>query len=147
LLIIAVGILVQGGHAQRAYTQSEALPYAKSIDVHTLDSALPKQRLEDWFREKFPGSVFNWEVADTCDLMPTRGETGYPLCVKIRGGTHEKGFETLIEIGTYDKGIVGVPKLYYGAGVWIVNPYTPAGSTEHLSELPALFVHAGVHSR
>jgi len=147
LLIVAVGTLVHvhDGKAQPAYTQSAAIRYAQSIDVHTLDPTLPKQKLGDWFTKSFPGSTVNWWVSDTCDLMPSHGTTGYPLCVKVRGGSHEKGFEVLIEIGTFEKGIFGTPKLYSGAGVWIVNPYTPAGSTEHLSELPALFTHAGVH--
>lgn len=126
--------------AQLPYTQEQVIAYAKSIDVHTLDPSLPSRRLEDWLRSGPPHvQALHWRDADTCNLKPDEQSVDYPLCAKItfvRGG--EAG-EFLIRVGTSKKGIAGPPHLDYGVGTMETeNPLVLTGSSEHLSDLPAL---------
>lgn len=126
--------------AQLPYTDDQVIAYAKSIDVHTLDPALPTQRLEDWLLTGPPHlQTSHWRVADTCDLKPDEANVDYPLCAGItfvRGG--EAG-EFLIEVGTIKKGISGRPQLDHGVGTMEAeNPLVLTGSSEHLSDLPVL---------
>lgn len=124
--------------AQLPYTQEQVIAYAKSIDVHTLDPSLPSQRLEDWLQAGPPHShIWQWIVADTCDLKPDDQDVDYPLCAKVKFGREGENGDFLVQVGTNRSGIGGVPKLYYGVGVYEAV-FVITGSSERLSDLPAL---------
>jgi hypothetical protein len=58
-------LLASSSSAQLPYTQEQAIAYAKSIDVQTLDPSLPSQRLEEWLQSGPPHAhIWSWRVAD-----------------------------------------------------------------------------------
>jgi hypothetical protein len=62
-------LLASFSFAQLPYTKQQVIAYAKSIDVHMLDSSLPSQRLENWLQSGPPhADIGYWIVADSCDL-------------------------------------------------------------------------------
>ena len=134
--------------AQVPYTQEQVIAYAKSVDVHTLDPSLPSQRLEDWLRSGPPHvEKFYWWVAGTCDLKPDEASVDYPLCAKIRFIRGGEAGEFLVRVGTTKNGVAGRPQLYYGVGTMETeNPLVLTGSSEHLSDLPALLDQPAVSS-
>src|ERR1043165_7352184 len=111
-------ILASLSSAQIPYAKQQLIAYAKSIDVHMLDPSLPSQRLEDWLQSGPPHVQTNWRVADTCDLKPDSNTADYPLCARISFSRNGQGGFFLVQVGTNSSGIVGVPKLYYGIGVY-----------------------------
>ncbi len=124
--------------AQLPYTQEQVIAYAKSIDVHTLDPSLPSQRLEDWLQTGPPHAhIWNWIVADTCDLKPGDEDVDYPLCAKVLFGREGENGEFKVQIGTIRTGIVGTPKLYYDVAVY-EEVFVLTGGSERLSDLVAL---------
>lgn len=135
---VALSLLVApSSFAQLSYTEDQVIAYAKSIDVQTLDSSLPSQRLEDWLRSGPPRAHVYWRVADTCDLKPDDSDVDYPLCAKVTLTRDGENGEFLVRVGTHRSGIVGRPKLDYGIGVYEgVDLLT--GSSERLSDLPTL---------
>jgi hypothetical protein len=118
--------------------EMDAVAYVKAIDVKTLDSSLPSQRLEDWLRSGPSHTDFlRWWLDPTCDLHGDGSDADYPRCVRIefrRGGHY--GY-LLILIGTLHKGIIGPPQLYEPLEVW-EEGFVNIGGTEHLSGLPLL---------
>jgi hypothetical protein len=124
--------------AQRPYTEKQVIEYAKSIDVHALDTSLPSQRLEDWLQSGPPHAhISGWLMEGTCQLKPDDPKVDYPLCVKVSLGRDGAFGEFLVQVGTSRSGIVGSPKLYSGVGVYEPG-YTKIRSSERLSDLPAL---------
>ncbi len=124
--------------AQLPYTTQQVIAYAKSVDVQMLDPSLPSQHLEDWLQTGPPHAhIWNWIVADTCDLKPDDSDVDHPLCAKVRFGRKGENGEFLVQVGTNRSGIVGAPKLYYGVGVYEAV-FVRTGSSERLADLPAL---------
>jgi hypothetical protein len=118
--------------------EKDALAYVKAIDVKTLDSSLPSQRLEDWLKSGPPHTDYSrWWLEETCDQKPDYEDIDYPRCVRIdfeRGG--QSGW-ILILIGTLKRGIIGPPRLYEPIGVF-QESFVNTGGTERLSGLPGL---------
>mgnify|MGYP001166142499 CR=1 FL=1 len=126
--------------AQHPYTEKQVIAYAKAIDVKTLDSSLPSQRLEDWLQSGPPHAhIFNWTVEDTCDLMggPDPNED-LPLCTRITFEHGSQGGFFLVAVGTFKSGIVGSPYLHGSIGVEEVGTGVGTGAAERLSDLPGL---------
>lgn len=131
-------LVASSSFAQLPYTHDQVIAYAKSIDVHTLDPKLPSQRLEDWLQTGPPHAhIWNWLVADTCDLKPDDQDVDYPLCAEVRFGRNGENGEFLVQVGTIRSGIVGTPKLYYYVTVYEAA-FVLTGGSERLSDLPAL---------
>ena len=131
-------LFVSFSSAQVPYTKQQVIAYAKSIDVHLLDPTLPSQRLEDWLQSGPPHAhIWQWIVADTCDLKPDDPDVDYPLCAKVKFGREGENGEFLVRVGTSRSGIGGAPKLHYGVGVYEALLVMTGGS-ERLSDLPAL---------
>lgn len=132
-------LFASSAFAQHPYTQEQVIEYAKSLDVRTLDPSLPSQRLENWLQAGPPHvHIWQWIVADTCDLKPDDSDGDYPLCAKVRFSRTGENGEFLVQVGTNRSGIVGVPKLYNnGIGVYEAV-FVKTGSVERLSQLPAL---------
>ena len=110
--------------AQLPYTQEKVIAYAKSVNVNTLDSSLPSQRLEDWLETGPPHVHTSWIVADSCDLKDP--EVPYPLCARVsfyregqKGNRYgQQGF-FLVQVGNSRDGVAGQPKLFYPSiDVW-----------------------------
>lgn len=134
--------------AQLPYTEQQAITYAKSIDVHALDSSLPSQRLEDWLQNGAPHvHIGSWIVADTCDLKEPEFEFpkgDWPVCVRVsiyrdgeEGYRYGQGGYLLVQVGNAKKGIAGRPQLNQPFGVWDGSNVMTGGS-ERLSDLPAI---------
>lgn len=124
--------------AQRRYTDTQVIAYAKSIDVKTLDPTLPSERLDDWLQNGPPHAQIEWDVSSTCDNKPWKNEE-YPLCAKVWFKRDGQAGSLLVEVGTNHKGIRGQPQLYNGilgwedGGGWIMT-----GGAEKLAGLPGL---------
>lgn len=74
--------------AAAAYDKAEkdAVAYVKAIDVRTLDSSLPSQRLEDWLKSGPPHTdSLTWMLDETCDNKAD-SDTDYPRCVRLQFG-------------------------------------------------------------
>jgi hypothetical protein len=124
--------------AQLPYTPEQVVAYAKSIDVQTLDPALPSQRLEDWLQTGPPhAQTLVWLVEDTCELKPVANED-YPLCVLVRLRPNGQWGEFLVQIGTLETGIVGTPRIFGGGVGAEEDDRVTTGYSEHLSDLPGL---------
>src|SRR5580698_1662022 len=82
-VLATLSLVVASSSAQLPYTEKQVIDYAKSIDVQTLDSSLPSQRLEDWLQSGPPHAQVRWELADTCDIKPDDTDQDYPLCAKV----------------------------------------------------------------
>jgi hypothetical protein len=82
-LLAALSFLVASySAAQLPYTEKRVINYAKSIEVKTLDSSLPSQRLEDWLQFGQPHAhILFWEM-NTCDLKPDSIED-YPFVLRL----------------------------------------------------------------
>lgn len=136
-LLGALSLLVAShSAAQLPYTEKRVINYAKSIDVKTLDSSLPSQRLEDWLQFGQPHAhILFWEM-NTCDLKPDSVEDS-PLCAAVRVSRNGQIGFILVQVGTLNKGIVGPPSICRGVSVeetWEIV----TGSSERLSDLPGL---------
>ena len=96
----------------------EAVSYAKSLDVATLDKTLPSQRLEDWLRHG-PAHLdkVRWRISRDCDLKPDVhvSKDASPLCVKFGFSRSAVSGWGILSIGTLAKGIGGHPRLEYVA--------------------------------
>jgi hypothetical protein len=137
-LLMLLLLCTSSSSAQRLVTEKEAVAYAKTIDVKTLDPSLSSQSLDDWLRSGPPhAELLVWVLAYTCDLKPDDSNTDYPLCVKIRIGRGGQFGEFLVEIGTDSKGIAGVPRLYSDIGVY-ERGFISTGQIGQLSDLPHL---------
>jgi hypothetical protein len=125
--------------AQLPYTQQQVIAYAKSIDVQRLDPSLPSQRLEDWLQSGPPHAhIYGWRVVDTCQLKPDNPSADYPLCAMVSFGRNSEAGLLMVRVGTTSKGIVDHPQLN-GLGVEEqAEPLVKTGSSERLSDLPAL---------
>lgn len=118
--------------------EKDAVAYVKAIDVKTLDSSLPSQRLEDWLKSGPPHTDFSrWWLDETCDQKPDYEDIDYSRCVRIdfRRGGHS-GY-LLILVGTLHKGIIGPPQLYEPISVW-EEGFANIGGALQLSGLPHL---------
>lgn len=101
----------------------EKLDYARNLNVHQLDPALPPMKLEDWVRSGPVGiGKLNWRISPTCDLKdPAPGSADKQecaTCVKFifayRGASKSPAYvEGLITVGTVRKGITGPPRFKY----------------------------------
>jgi len=138
LLALLSLLVASSSSAQLPYTEKQVLAYAKSIDVHMLDPSLPSQRLEDWLQSGPPHAhIWNWRVADTCDLKPDDPNVDYPLCAEVTFSRDGENGQFLTQVGTSRSGIVGRPQLHNGVGVW-EGVFVLTGGSERLSDLPAL---------
>jgi hypothetical protein len=140
-LVMLSFLVASSSLAQLPYTENQVIEYAKSVDVHTLDTSLPSQRLEHWLRSGPPHvHIRDWIVSDTCDLKEPKAlfpNGDWPICARVsffRDG--EIGF-LLLQLGTAKKGIFGRPCLYQSFGVWN-EAMVLRGNSERLSDLPAL---------
>ena len=136
-VLATLSLVVVSSSAQLPYTEKQVIEYAKSIDVQTLDSSLPSQRLEDWLQSGPPHAQVRWELADTCDIKPDDTDQDYPLCAKVWISRNGQWGFFLLEVGSVHKGITGRPQLYYDVYVW-EDVWVMTGSSNKLSDLPAL---------
>jgi hypothetical protein len=117
----------------------EVIPYAKAIDVATIDQRLPKKRLDKWLIEVFgPTAKVAWS-ASQCDLKLDFAEPseGYPLCAEVQAVLPKKKVTVQVLVGTLRKGIVGKPSLH--AAYVLDIPKVQPQSVEHgLADLPGL---------
>ena len=98
----------------------EKLDYARNLDVHKLDLALPSMRLEDWLRSGPAGiEKLNWRTSPTCDLKDppplSNDKDDWATCVKFvfayKGVSESPAYvEGMITVGTVRKGITGPPR-------------------------------------
>jgi hypothetical protein len=142
-LLVMLSLLVTSScSGQLPYTQKQVVAYARSIDVKTLDSSLPSQRLEDWLQSGPPHArIGYWIVANTCDLKPDSQSEDYPLCAKVSFTRNGKGGFFLVQVGTNRRGIIGRPQLYGDIEIVKLGKkegWTLTGSAERLSDLPTL---------
>ncbi len=117
-LLATLSLLVASySGAQLPYTEKQVIDYAKSIDAKTLDPSLPSQRLEDWLQSEVPhAQSLKWLVEGTCWNRPFKKED-YPLCAHVRIIRNGQWGEFLVQVGTFHKGIGGLPKLYWGINI------------------------------
>jgi hypothetical protein len=104
---------------------NEKLDYARSLDVHQLDSTLFHMRLEDWLRSGPAGvGKLNWRTSPSCDLKDppplSADKDDWATCVKFvfayRGTSKSPAYvEGLITVGTVRKGMTGPPRFEYFA--------------------------------
>ncbi|HST08872.1 MAG TPA: hypothetical protein VLL05_00740, partial [Terriglobales bacterium] len=137
-------LVASSSSAQLSYTKEQVIAYAKSIDVQMLDPSLSSQRLEDWLQSGSPHAhIWQWIVADTCDLKPDDQDVDYPLCAKVKFGRGGENGEFLVQVGTNRSAIGGAPKLNSGIGVYEAL-FVVTGGSERLSDLPALLEQPAV---
>src|SRR5580692_2179003 len=111
LFTVLLLLAASSAPAQRHYTESQVITYAKNVDVHTLDPLLPSQRLEDWLKAGSPHAQIRWDLADSCDEKPDEPNFDYPICAKIWFTRNGEAGSFLVQVGSRHKGIVGSPQL------------------------------------
>jgi len=101
----------------------EKLNYARDLDVHQLDPALPSMSLEKWLRSGPVGvKTLIWRTSPACDLKDpgpaSADDNDYATCVQFilstRGASESSPTVSLlgmIVVGTAGKGITGPPRL------------------------------------
>ena len=93
------------------------LDYARTLDVHQLDTTLSPMKLEDWLLSGPTGiGKLSWRTSPTCDLKPISADKeDWATCVKFifayKGTSKSPAYvEGLIIVGTVRKGITGTPR-------------------------------------
>jgi hypothetical protein len=108
--LLTIGILLAAqiaGQGQESVKQ--ALPFAKRIDVQTLDSRLPHQHFSKWFNEVVgPGAKIGWEVNDCGEQTGNASEKDRDLPFCAQGQADLPDGRTVvisIGVGTMSKGL------------------------------------------
>ena len=105
--------------ASSEINNSEWVKKVKSINANTLHSSLPEVSYEEWFTG-FVGKSIKvvWEVNDCGEQDGTGEQKDFPVCVEAQAElSKEKKLAISVVLGTYKKGISGVPK------IWMIYVY------------------------
>lgn len=103
-ILLAVQISAQGQQSA-----NRAIAFAKRIDVSTLDSKLPNQRLVKWFREVVgPAAKIGWEVNDCGEQTGSAADKNrdLPFCAQGQANLPDgRRVVVSIGVGTMRKGL------------------------------------------
>ena len=136
-------LLASSSLAQLPYTQEQVIAYAKSIDVQTLDPSLPSSASKTGSSSGHPAPTCIGELPTPAIPSQTTPKLSIPFAQRFCFTETIRGLTSTVrrEIPDSDRnvslGIVGRPKLDYGVGVY-EGVHVPTGSSERLSDLPAL---------
>ncbi len=115
-LAIALMIIVAPAFSQtpsREKADREAIEYAKSIPVSTLDRTLPRVTLQFFLDNESSGARIAWEVNDCGEQTGApdvdRGRD-FPMCVEAEVFLKDqRSLNVSVVVGTFNKGVNGEP--------------------------------------
>ena len=98
---------------QAPVAKDQVIARSRRASAFGLDSALPKQRFDDWFRKLVgPKVEIRWEANDCGEQTgsPTDRGRDFPVCAEaIAVFSDGRSVAVLIGVGTVKKGITGKP--------------------------------------
>jgi hypothetical protein len=136
LVFLAASILAES-RAKRSVESTIA--YAKRSDVSRLDSRLPRQRFDDWFRSVVgPPAEIRWEANDCGEQTGGKADKrrDLPVCAQAEAllSDGQKVIVT-IAVGTMKKGLTRVPGgMYYS----VVEQGDKLDTIKRLGDLPEM---------
>jgi hypothetical protein len=112
----------------------------QEISVSQLDPALRPVSFGKWLHvEAGADAEFHWEVNDCGEQTGTTADRGrdFPMCVEVQSNMKDRRTIVVsIAVGTYKKGVVGKPAVYFAQ---LVTSATTI-NLPHLSDLPSALI-------
>ena len=118
-IITALILLWNGWFQVPAMSEKRAVASAQKILASELDAELPSHPFADWFRQVVgPQAGVNWQLNECGDqpseLLAQRRDVS--ACAEVDALLPDgRKVVVMIEIGTFDKGITGVPSFSHAA--------------------------------
>jgi hypothetical protein len=140
IIVVIWGLLAfTFANAQSNARDRRMITYAQNLRVSKLDSALPKQRFENWLQSLVgTKTVINWEINDCGAQSGIPGDDSHvnpPLCAEAQAKlSGERQVIITIVVGTHKAGIKGFPDVL---GIVCYNQDKTV-TLDRLRELPAL---------
>ena len=111
--------------------------YSRHIDVAELDAALPSASLHDWLNGLVKASErVAWEFNDCGEQTGTEADRGrdFPKCLEgsIESPSRERILSIQVCVGTWQRGFVGKPKIWW---IYYTEPVQSAMDVQSLSAL------------
>ena len=136
LVFLAASILAES-HAKRSVEATIA--YAKRSDVSRLDSRLPRQRFDDWFRSVVgPLAEIRGEENDCGEQTGGKADKrrDLPVCAQAEALLSDgRKVVVTIAVGTVNKGLARVPGgMYYS----VVEQGDKIDTIRRLGDLPEM---------
>lgn len=123
---------------QDAALEKRAITYLQQLPASKLDDHLPGRAFGSWFDQTAGARAgIQWQVTDCGEQTGTEAdrERDFPLCVEaIAVLPDERKAVIDVQVGTFNRGILGEPRLYFAVVEYKGEFY----SAERLSELPAM---------
>src|SRR5262245_21507616 len=118
-ITIALILLWNGWFQVPAMSEKRAVASAQKILASELDAELPSHPFADWFRQVVgPQAGVNWQLNE-CGDQPSEllaQRRGVSACAEVDALLPDgRKVVVMIEVGTFDKGITGVPSFSHAA--------------------------------
>ena len=135
-ILFVASILAQ---AQSKHSAESILARAKSTDVSRLDSRLPRQHFDDWFRSVVgPPAEIRWEANDCGEQTGGKADKrrDLPICAQAEALLSDgRKVIVTIAVGTMKKGLTRVPGgMYYS----VVEQGKKLDTIKRLGDLPEM---------
>jgi hypothetical protein len=136
LVFLAASILAE---SQAKRSVESTIAYAKRSDVSRLDSRLPRQRFDDWFRSVVgPLAEIRWEANDCGEQTGGKADRrrDLPVCAQAEAFLSDaRKVVVTIAVGTMKKGLTRVPGgMYYS----VVEQGDKLDTIKRLGDLPEM---------
>jgi hypothetical protein len=136
LVFLATSILAE---SQAKRSVESTIAYAKRSDVSKLDSRLPRQRFDEWFKNVVgPSATIRWEVNDCGEQTggPAHKRRDLPVCVQAEAILSDRRKVVVtIAVGTMNKGLAREPGgMYYS----VVEQGDKVDTIRRLGDLPEM---------
>jgi len=136
LVVLAASILAE---SQAKRSVESIIAYAKRSDVSKLDSRLPRQRFDDWFRSVVgPLAEIRWEANDCGEQTGGKADKrrDLPVCAQAEAFLSDgRKVVVTIAVGTMKKGLTRVPGgMYYS----VVEQGDKLDTIKRLGDLPEM---------
>ncbi len=136
LVFLAASILAE---SQARRSVESTIAYAKRSDVSRLDSRLPRQRFDDWFRSVVgPLAEIRWEANDCGEQTGGKADRrrDLPVCAQAEALLSDgRKVVVTIAVGTMKKGLTRVPGgMYYS----VVEQGDKLDTIKRLGDLPEM---------
>jgi hypothetical protein len=136
LVVLAASILAE---SQAKRSVESTIAYAKRSDVSRLDSRLPRQRFDDWFRSVVgPLAEIRWEANDCGEQTGGKADKrrDLPVCAQAEALLSDgRKVVVSIAVGTMKKGLTRVRGgMYYS----VVEQGDKLDTIKRLGDLPEM---------
>ena len=136
LVVLAASILAE---SQAKRSVESTIAYAKRSDVSRLDSRLPRQRFDDWFRSVVgPLAEIRWEANDCGEQTGGKADKrrDLPVCAQAEALLSDgRKVVVTIAVGTMKKGLTRVRGgMYYS----VVEQGDKLDTIKRLGDLPEM---------